>query len=145
VGYVLTAEEAASGRRALLARAAVADAPACQALVAVLGAVRRGAVVRSTLDGVLAAALGVEAERYARLSAPAVARCWRERNDRLAGPELAALLWQVSRREERAFRELENDIARACSPLRLLSPWQRAVDPVFHPVPRPAQGGLDAA
>jgi hypothetical protein len=134
VGYALTAEEAAPGRRMLLDRAGVADGPACEALAGVLGAVRRRAAVRRTLDGVLAVALRVESQRYTRRSAPELARCWREQGDRLAGPRLAALLWQVARREERGLRELEREIARACSPLRLLSAAQLAVDLVYHSV-----------
>jgi hypothetical protein len=137
VGYALAAEETASARGALLARSGAARAPACPALMAVLGAVREGESGCRTLDAVLAAALGGEADRYARLSARALACRWREQGHDLAGPDLAALLWQVARRAEHTCRELENDIARACSPLRLLSAQQLAVDPVYHEsVPR---------
>jgi hypothetical protein len=134
VGFALTAEEAAPGRPALLAHAGATGARPCQAPVAVLCALRECDVVRGVLDGILAATLGREAERYAPLSAPALARCWHERRDGLSGRELAALLWQVARRGEQAFRELETDIACSCKPLRLLSQEQRTI-----------QGDLDAA
>jgi len=133
VGYALTAEEAAPARPVLLAHAGATGAPPCQALVEVLAALRGGAAVAGVFDGILAATLGREAERFANQSAPELARRWRERGDSLDGRELAALLWQVARRQEPAFREIENEIARACSPPRLLSPEQRALDPVHEP------------
>ena len=155
-GFVLTAEEAAPRSRRLLAQAGADNARPCQALLTVLCAVRRRSSVRSVLDRVLAASLGREAERFERLSADELERCWRERRDSMAGPELAALLWQVARREQRGLRRLESEIADACTPRRLLSREQRELDPILHATVRSTahtttldlsniQGDLDAA
>lgn len=134
VGFALVAEEAAPARATLLAHAGAAGARPCEALLSVLRALRHGPVVPAVLDGLLAATLGREAARFARRSAPELAACWRERRDGLDGRELAALLWQVARRDGGAFRALEEEIACAITPLHLLSPQQRALA-LVHPLP----------
>jgi hypothetical protein len=138
VAYALTADETAPARPALLSHAGASGARPCQALAAVLCALRRRAAVPGVLDGILAATLGREAERYAYLSASGLERCWREYRQGLCGRELAALLWQVARREEGNLRALEAEIASASPPARLLSPQQRAFA-------LPFEGDLDAA
>jgi hypothetical protein len=141
VGFALIADEASPGRDVLLGHAAATGARPCQALAAVLCALRRSPAAGGVLDGILAATLGREAARYVGAPASALARCWREHGDSLPGRTLTALLWQVARREGRAFRELEDEIARACSPFRLVPESQRA----FDPVPRPDRAARRAA
>jgi len=127
VGYALHAPEAAAGRPTLLAHAGATDARPCQRLFAVTAACREEPAVADVLDALLTDTLGDAARPYTNASAAKIARIWHERGDELDGRLLGALLWQVARREESAFRALEDEIVRACPPERLLSRPQRAV------------------
>jgi len=140
-GFALTAEETSPARRALLAHAGAADAGPCRALAALLSALRRRDDVGHLLDGLLAVAVGRDAQPYVGRSAEELLRCWAERGEGLEGRELTAFVWQVARGRDARLRALEAEIARACPPARLLSEPQRAVDPVLSAAaPAPAAG-----
>ena len=128
--FALTADETAAGRATLLAHAGASGASPCEALAAILSALRGRSSARGVLDGILAATVGREAERYHELSAAELAARWGADRESLEGRPLVALVWQVARRHEPALRDLESEIARSCAPERLLSPEQRLLDPL---------------
>ncbi|MDJ0853141.1 MAG: hypothetical protein QNK04_32635 [Myxococcota bacterium] len=120
------ADEARSGRCALLRLAGVERLPFCAALPRVVVAARRQPRMAWTLDGILAGVVGDRAEALGRASVADLAWSWRRDGASLEGLDLLARVWWLARDPRVAVRPLERRIAAEVDPSRLLSRVQRA-------------------
>jgi hypothetical protein len=119
-GYLVGRYRAAGAPRTpWLDRALAPGRPACRTLPWLMAAARGSAAVRRELDRWFDRDLGVRAAPLEPCTAFELAALWARERERLAGAELAALLWVLARRNDLPARRLADRIGAAVDRRRL--------------------------